>query len=140
MRILIAAFILFCISCGVNEPHPEAMKLFLPKDTDTASNAPGDPAKTLSIVLAKPGTVYYYVGEAESMQKTDFKGIRAVIFAKKKEMGNGFVVLIKPSKYATYKNTVDALDEMFVNDVKKYALIDISKAEEEYLANEIGKE
>jgi biopolymer transport protein ExbD len=40
-----------------------------------------------------------------------------------------FVVVIKPDQDATYKNTVDILDEMTINNVKRYALIDITPQE-----------
>ena len=40
-----------------------------------------------------------------------------------------FVVVIKPDQDATYKNTVDILDEMTINDVKRYAMIDITPQE-----------
>jgi len=40
-------------------------------------------------------------------------------------------VLIKPAEGASYKNTVDILDEMTINDVKRYAMVDISPAENE---------
>ena len=36
-----------------------------------------------------------------------------------------FVVIIKPDKDATYKNTVDILDEMTINQVKTYAMVKI---------------
>lgn len=36
-----------------------------------------------------------------------------------------FVVIIKPDKDATYKNTVDILDEMTINGVKTYAMVKI---------------
>lgn len=39
------------------------------------------------------------------------------------------VVVIKPSDESTYKNTVDILDEMTINVVKRYALVDISEGE-----------
>jgi biopolymer transport protein ExbD len=40
-----------------------------------------------------------------------------------------FVVVIKPDEDATYKNTVDILDEMTINNVKRYAMIDITPQE-----------
>ncbi len=40
-----------------------------------------------------------------------------------------FVVVIKPDEDATYRNTVDMLDEMTINGVKRYAMIDITPQE-----------
>ena len=40
-----------------------------------------------------------------------------------------FVVVIKPDQDATYKNTVDILDEMTINKVKRFAMIKISESE-----------
>ena len=45
-----------------------------------------------------------------------------------------FVVIIKPTADATYKNTVDILDEMAINDVKTYAMIKILDQEKELIA------
>lgn len=44
-----------------------------------------------------------------------------------------FVVVIKPNKEATYKNTVDILDEMTINNVKRFALVDITPQEEQVI-------
>ena len=40
-----------------------------------------------------------------------------------------FVVVIKPNKESTYKNAVDILDEMTINQVQRFALIDITEDE-----------
>ena len=40
-----------------------------------------------------------------------------------------FVVVIKPTAEATYKNTVDMLDEMTINGVKRFAMVKIAESE-----------
>ena len=43
------------------------------------------------------------------------------------------VVIIKPTKEATYKNTVDILDEMTINQIERYAIVKILDQEEELI-------
>jgi biopolymer transport protein ExbD len=42
-----------------------------------------------------------------------------------------FVVILKPTVDATYKNTVDMLDEMTINQVKRYAMVKVLDVEME---------
>lgn len=42
-----------------------------------------------------------------------------------------FVVVIKPNTDAKYKNTIDMLDEMTINNVKRFAMVDITPNENE---------
>ncbi len=44
-----------------------------------------------------------------------------------------FVVIIKPDEEATYKNTVDILDEMTINRVKRYAMVKVLDIEKELI-------
>lgn len=44
-----------------------------------------------------------------------------------------FVVIIKPNEDATYKNTVDILDEMTICQVKRYAMVKVLKEEMELI-------
>lgn len=44
-----------------------------------------------------------------------------------------FVVVIKPNTEATYKNTIDILDEMTINNVGRYALVDITPEENTFV-------
>jgi biopolymer transport protein ExbD len=115
--------------------QPTAMKLFLPKDTDKPEEQNKVKASgALTLLLGKNDQIYYYEGElapdASNFKTTSFKEIRKVITDKKRATDDkDFVVVIKPDNDATYKNTVDILDEMTINDVKRYAMVDISPVE-----------
>jgi biopolymer transport protein ExbD len=45
------------------------------------------------------------------------------------DLDRDFVVVIKPTEVATYKNAVDILDEMTINAVKRFAVVKISDTE-----------
>jgi len=115
--------------------QPTAMRLFLPKDTDK----PDEQNKVkesgaLTILLGGNNTVFYYDGflkpDGSNFKSTNYKEVRDVIITKKKSTDpKDFVVIVKPGPESTYKNTVDVLDEMTINDVKRYAMVDISPSE-----------
>lgn len=115
--------------------QPTAMKLFLPKDTEKPEDQNKVKASgALTIMLGKNSNVYYYEGQlapdASNFKSSNFKDIRQEIIDKKKNTNpEDFVVVIKPGPDATYKNTVDILDEMTINDVKRYAMVDIFDTE-----------
>jgi biopolymer transport protein ExbD len=138
---------------------PTTMALNMPKDEkDPEKQNEAKASGALTLMLGKNDQVYYYEGElapdASNFKSTNFKGIREIVLNKKKAVvaahqhntqcdeirsrNNGdpnsckdrdFVVVIKPNEEATYKNTVDALDEMTINGVKRYALVDIDPTE-----------
>src|SRR6185436_14569851 len=115
--------------------QPTAMKLYLPKDTDKPEEQNKVKASgALTLLLGKDDVIYYYEGElapdASNFKTSNFKEIRKVITDKKRSTDEkDFVVVIKPDNDATYKNTVDMLDEMTINDVKRYAMVDITPQE-----------
>jgi len=112
--------------------QPTAMKLFLPKDVDK----PEEQNKVklsavLTIMLGKNDQIYYYEGDdPKTLKPSNFKGIRDVILDKKRRTDpKDFVVVLKPTADATYKNTVNILDEMTIDEIKRFALVDISAPE-----------
>ncbi|MDE3236186.1 MAG: biopolymer transporter ExbD [Bacteroidota bacterium] len=121
--------------------QPTAFKLFLPKDADKPEDQnKAKESGALTILLGKDNHVFYYEGILDnSNASSKFKsanfgngedGIRNVILQKKLTTPDkDFVVVIKPNEECTYKNVVDILDEMSINMVKKYALVDISEVE-----------
>jgi biopolymer transport protein ExbD len=109
--------------------QPTAMNLFMPKDVEK----PDDQNKVketgaFTILLGKSDQVYFYEGmDPTKLQASNFKLIREEIMKKKQNTNpEDLVVIIKPSEDATYKNTVDILDEMTINEIKRYAMVDIT--------------
>ena len=115
---------------------PRAMKLILPDDTNPNHNLLVKNSAALTLLLGKNDRVYYYEKDDPSQAKpTDFKGIRDIILDKKRRTDpTYFQVILKPSKDSTYKNTVAILDEMTIDDVQHYALVDITPAESQMAA------
>ncbi|HEY4291254.1 MAG TPA: biopolymer transporter ExbD [Puia sp.] len=116
--------------------QPTAMKLNLPKDVEK----PEDQNKlkesaAFTVMPSKANMVYYYEGlDPSKLQQSTFKGIRDLILDKKRRTDpKDFMVIIKPTKDATYKNAVDMLDEMKIDDVKRYALVNISPDEYKFI-------
>lgn len=120
---------------------PTTLDLFMPKDTnkDEELNKAKE-SGALTILLGKDNNVYYYEGQlsvddaGNNFKSTNFKGIRDVIINKKRSTPpEDLVIVIKPNEEATYKNTVDILDEMTINQVKRFALVDILEVENELI-------
>ena len=115
--------------------QPTAMKLNLPKDTDKPDEQnKAKESGALTLLLGKADNVYYYEGilkpDASNFKSSTFKQIRDVIIDKKSRTNDkDFVVVIKSTDDATYRNVIDALDEMTINDCKRFALVDISDVE-----------
>jgi len=120
--------------------QPTAMRLNLPQDTDKPEEQNKTKASgALTLLLAKNDKVFYYEGEllpdGSNFKSAGFKEIRDVIINKKKSTKpEDFMVIIKPDPESTYKNSVDALDEMTINDVKRFALVDIFDIENKLIA------
>ena len=115
-----------------------AMKLAVPDDQNIKDSSIAPDKKTLNLILAADNKTYVYDG----LQLNNIKDIgsnttamRDAIIQKKNEMRSFYgsdsdiVVLIKPTNDATYKNVVNALDEMLICNIKTYVLIDASNDE-----------
>jgi biopolymer transport protein ExbD len=57
----------------------------------------------------------------------------------KADLDRDFMVIIKPTVEATYKNTVDILDEMTINAVKRFAMVKISDTEMDLIKKTEGQ-
>jgi biopolymer transport protein ExbD len=111
--------------------RPKAMGLILPKDVPEKIRTPEPEGAVITLLLSKNNLVYYYEGnDPKNIKVADFKSIRDIILDKKRRTDpTWFEVILKPSKDATYKNTVDILNEMTIDDVHHYALVEITPYE-----------
>ena len=116
---------------------PSVMKLNLPVD-DVEDKMTVSKNKVFTLVLGKNNSVGYYFGsDAAAMQFTNYSGagIRAEIQRAQQQVARKFgdklelFTLIKPTPESSYKNVVDALDEMLINGVKRYVLTEADAAE-----------
>ena len=107
----------------------------------------------LTVLLSKDHRMYYYEGIGDDPTKppelkTAYFGgknsIRDEIIAKKKMVDamkrsgqltakDETTVLIKPDSTSTYSDLVNMLDEMNINDVKVYAIIDITDVDRDFI-------
>lgn len=124
---------------------PQSMDLSLPdKDEDPTKNKEIkiDENRTVTMLLGKDDKLMYYVGRLDepivAPKQIAFgkDGIRQELLKRKRSVveytgdpNKGLIVVIKPSKSSTYKNLVDALDEMAIVDVPTYAITDITPEE-----------
>jgi biopolymer transport protein ExbD len=116
--------------------QPTAMRLFLPKDVkDPNEQNKVKNSAVITLMLGKNDVIYYYEGDsAQNLKPTDFKKIRDIVIDKKRRTDpKDFVVVIKPTVDATYKNTINILDEMTIDGVKRYAMVDISPVEYNFI-------
>jgi biopolymer transport protein ExbD len=135
---------------------PKTMEINMPYKDENLKEEEKNKLKAsvaLTVLLSKNHRVYYYEGigddpnMAPDLKITGFKskdGIRDAIIAKKK-MVEGMkrsgalgpkdeaTVLIKPDTTSTYSDLVNMLDEMNINDIKVYAIIDISDIEQGFI-------
>jgi biopolymer transport protein ExbD len=137
---------------------PKTMEIMMPTE-DSIKKEDQTKAKdycTMTILLSKEHRVYYYVGLADdplappALEVTYFQnrnGIRDALIAHKKkvyeERLNGMpghkaddepVIIIKPDYNSQYEDMVNILDEMQINGLNTYAMIDITDVDKGFIA------
>lgn len=108
-----------------------AASLVMPKETHIPT--PVKESAVLTLMPVRNNLVRYYEGREESPEHTrycSYAELRKVILEKKNkvaaELGdrNETVILIAPGRSSTYKNFVDILDEIAINDIRYYFVLD----------------
>ncbi|MCW3117238.1 MAG: hypothetical protein JWM28_1320 [Chitinophagaceae bacterium] len=143
-------FLLICffvITTTMSEP--KVTDLFMPKEGPPISVAD---SKTLTVLLGKDNHIFYYHGNWETAVKnhavytTNYSvndGLGNIIRIKQKlldqvktgkEGKRGLLLIIKAEKEASYKNIIEVLDEVLINGVTHYAVVEASVEELGYAA------
>jgi len=137
--ILIIIGIIFIISVAffiitATGSSPTVMELNMPRDGKQTSSYDDVPSK-FTIVLLKDDMIYGYHGNSVRDGKAfSYAELRSELTEGIKRYSlDSFVVLIKPLKAATYKNTVDVLDEMSNNAIERFEMLEPNKEEREHL-------
>ena len=114
---------------------PTALKIFLPTPAPEIKRMKTPESGALTILLAFDNRAYYYEGaDPSQMQVTDLHAIRNIITDKKKRTNpEKLMVIIKPGRTSNFHALVHTLDEMTINDIKHYAMVDVEPVEESFM-------
>jgi biopolymer transport protein ExbD len=109
----------------------------------------------LTLVALKDNKVFYYNGSLDQSLKDGSYGIAVygrhhgigdIIREKQLAMDGSYkggrkemMLLIKPSPESNYQNVVSLLDEALINDIKRYALVDLTKEEQDAVIAQAAK-
>ena len=119
---------------------PKTMEVNKPaKEKEDIVEPPIKMSKTATLMLGARDKIYAYVSPDEidattelALDSIDYSptGLRKFIQRRQSEVqaqwGNkdDLFIMIKPLPNSNYKNIVDVLDEMTINDVKRYAILE----------------
>ncbi len=131
---------------------PKAMEVNKPAKDDTEKDVPEvKMTKTYTVLIATNDKAYCYTASEDDpnilVDSTDFSrtGFREKIRERQKAVeqmwGNKdeLFVLIKPLPKSDYRNLVNVLDEMAINGVKKYAIIDEFNFADSTIVKQVGQ-
>ncbi|MEI9911497.1 MAG: biopolymer transporter ExbD [Bacteroidota bacterium] len=129
---IIISILLFLSSCGSwSNENWQHLELDLPKEEYIKKPHPD--SNTISVVLFSDISWFCYtdtmIGKGKIYNHNNFRNLLA---ENKKTKGNNFIVFLKPTKYTSYKTTVDALDLMEICKIKSFQLVALNKNEENF--------
>ena len=135
--------------------RPKTMEVNKPaKEEKPEEEPPIKMSKTATVMLGKGDKVYVYVSPDEidattqlELDSVDYspKGLRAFIQRRQREVEqqwgdkHDLFVMIKPLPASTYRNIVDVLDEMTINDVTRYAILEANDPIDSLVAVQTGQ-
>jgi biopolymer transport protein ExbD len=135
----------------VEMSKPSAMKFITPHD---GTGTKLQQSAALTVLLGNENKIWYYHGDwNEALQQNEIhqtsfsysNGLGKIIREKQIVLDNtpavhdgrdGLTILIKAASNANYEGVVDVLDETIINNVKRYALVNITEEEKKFLSKQ----
>ncbi|HUP14281.1 MAG TPA: biopolymer transporter ExbD [Niastella sp.] len=141
---LLITFFIFTTSMS----SPKAMNLVMPDDTKTAVPPTNVGRSTaLTVIPLDANRIFYYHGDLESALKeneygvTNYSvtdGLGQIVRTKQAALdkvsagkSKDLVLMVKPTPESNYQSLVNVLDEVLINEVKHYAIMDLTPEEKE---------
>lgn len=145
---LLITFFIFTTSMST----PKSMKLIMPKDSPDSTTVGLSTA--LTVIPLKDNKVFYYHGELSEALKTNTYGItnysltdglgqvvrnkQAALDKMSPGKRKDLMLMIKPTPESNYQHLVNVLDEVLINEVKHYAVMDVTDFEKEVITQKAG--
>jgi biopolymer transport protein ExbD len=119
---------------------PKAFGLHVPDDSMITEPNQTPESTTITLQLKENGVVDYFEGKAETPLRNGTtylyqqSALRTLLIDKRKRIirqlntDSNYTVIIQPSALTSYKEIIDVLDEMKINDIRKYVLMDSEMA------------
>jgi biopolymer transport protein ExbD len=147
---LLITFFIFTTSMST----PKSMKLIMPNDNgDTTPTNVGE-STALTVIPLKDNKIFYYHGElTKALQTNSFgitnysvnEGLGQIVREKQAALDRvspgkrkDLVLMIKPTPESNYQHLVNVLDEVLINDVTRYAVMDLTPEEKEVADTKSG--
>ena len=119
----------FILTTTLQEAH--VLKLTMPKDSIDSTKLPE--LATLTFFLSRNDSIGYYEGMSDEIKFTNFGSMRNIIRQKQINLTldnidqNLLTLIIKPLAESSYKNLIDALDEITIADCRHYFITEATK-------------
>jgi Biopolymer transport protein ExbD/TolR len=143
--VLIAGFFIYSTSMSKTEAillhtkdnKPDTLNLLIPKSNDNGNSKYEKIETKLTLLLLSNNLIYGYCGNNVTTGKTyNYTEVRTLIKQESAKFPpEKFVIRIRPAETATYKNTIDILDEMTINNIKEYEVVGISDMKKNLCTN-----
>ncbi len=126
---------------------PQTMEIVMPdKPIEDVPPPEINQFDVMHLIMGENNRLYYYIGienpqvEMASFSPSSERFIRKILVDEqnkniRRNGKNKFMVLIKAADGAKYKNMVDIFDEMNINAIERYAMVDVTDSEKELIKN-----